>query len=173
MKIRIFGGPGSGKTTLAKIISEKYNFKHVDLDDLKFASKEHYNKSRPYEERTKILNKKLENKNWVIEGVSSKDWSDSTFREADEVVILKINNCTEKYRLIKRFIKRKLKLEKARNETLQNFIDMLKWTKIFRNQNMPQTIKMLNKEKISFRMFKNYENAAEYLEEKIKEKIIK
>lgn len=34
MKIHIIGGSGTGKTYLAKKLSEKFNIPHFDLDDL-------------------------------------------------------------------------------------------------------------------------------------------
>ena len=62
-----------------------------------------------------------------------------------------------KFRIIKRFIKRKLKLEAGKKETLKSLLDLLKWTDKFQNEDMKEIIKILEKyrEKVYFIKDKN------------------
>ena len=55
MKIYIIGPCGSGKTTLAKKLAEKYNTKHYELDLLVFDDKNNHRK-RKSEEIDKLFN---------------------------------------------------------------------------------------------------------------------
>ena len=62
-----------------------------------------------------------------------------------------------KFRIIKRFIKRKLKLEAGKKETLKSLSDLLKWADKFQNEDMKEIIKILEKyrEKVYFIKDKN------------------
>ena len=70
MKIHIIGCSGSGKTYLAKALSEKYNTPHFDLDDIQWDNNAGgYGVKMPLENRTELLNDILKNESWIIEGV--------------------------------------------------------------------------------------------------------
>ncbi|MBU1931621.1 hypothetical protein KJ965_02850 [Patescibacteria group bacterium] len=71
MKISIIGSSGSGKTYLARKLSEKYKIKHSNLDYVFF--KHVVDKSRielSEKEWKKNLDKLLEKDSWIIEGVN-------------------------------------------------------------------------------------------------------
>ena len=57
-----------------------------------------------------------------------------------------------RYRIIKRFIKRKVGLEKGKKETLKSICNLLKWTNTFQNTNMKEIIRILepHKEKVVY-----------------------
>ena len=70
MKIRIIGGPGSGKTFLAKKKEEELSIPHFDLDDLQWDNKaDSYGTKRDHQEREELLEKILLREDWIIEGV--------------------------------------------------------------------------------------------------------
>ena len=87
MKIHIIGCSGSGKTYFAKMLSDKYNIPHFDLDDIQWDSDKGYGFKRPIEERNKLLQEILCNSEWIIEGVYYA-WVQQSFEEADIIYVL-------------------------------------------------------------------------------------
>lgn len=70
MKIRIVGCSGTGKTTLAKELSEKYGILHYDLDDFFWDNTARfYGTKRDNDSRDTLLNNIVEQDDWIIEGV--------------------------------------------------------------------------------------------------------
>lgn len=144
MKIHIIGCSGSGKTYLAKALSEKYNVPHFDLDDIQWDNNaDGYGVKMPIEKRTALLNDILKNDNWIIEGVYYA-WVGKCFEDADKIYVLNIPKRVYTYRIIKRAIKRKLRCEKGKKETLKSVYNLLKWTNTFQNVNMVEIRKILS-----------------------------
>ena len=144
MKIHIIGCSGSGKTYLAKALSEKYNTPHFDLDDIQWDNNAGgYGVKMPLEKRTELLNDILKNESWIIEGVYYA-WVGKCFEDADKIYVLDIPKRVYKYRIITRTIKRKLGLEKGIRETLKSVYNLLKWTDTFQNKNMVEIKKILS-----------------------------
>ncbi|MCY7008629.1 AAA family ATPase [Fusobacterium simiae] len=157
MKIHIIGCSGTGKTFFAKKLSEKYNIPHYDLDDIYWDnSSQEYGIKTSVEKRDKLLQKILEKNNWIIEGIYYK-WLEQSFKNANIIYILDLPKYIYKFRIIKRFIKRKLKLETGKKETLKSLLDLLRWTDKFKNENMKEIIKIIEryKEKVYFIKNKN------------------
>ena len=70
MKIHIIGCSGTGKSYLAKRLSEKYNIPHFDLDDIFWDnSSDRYGVKMPDEKRNQLLDDILRKNDWIIEGV--------------------------------------------------------------------------------------------------------
>ena len=144
MKIHIIGCSGSGKTYLAKALSEKYNVPHFDLDDIQWNNNaDGYGVKMPIEKRTALLNDILKNESWIIEGVYYA-WVGKCFEDADKIYVLDIPKRVYTYRIIKRTIKRKLGLERGKKETLKSVYNLLKWTDTFQNKSMVEIRKMLS-----------------------------
>ncbi len=152
MKIRIIGCSGSGKTYLAKRLSEKYNIPSFYLDDIQWDNSQNsYRTKMPIEKRNRMLNDILQQPNWIIEGVYYA-WVQKSFEDADVIYVLDMPKRLYRYRIIKRFIKRKIGLEKGKKETLKSVCNLLKWTNTFQNTNMKEIIKILepHKEKVVY-----------------------
>ncbi|MBE6780400.1 MAG: DNA topology modulation protein FlaR [Ruminococcaceae bacterium] len=152
MKIRIIGCSGSGKTYLAKRLSERYNIPSFDLDDIQWDNSQNsYGVKMPIEKRNRMLNDILQQPNWIIEGVYYA-WVQKSFEDADVIYVLDMPKRLYRYRIIKRFIKRKVGLEKGKKETLNSVCELLKWTNTFQNTNMKEIIRILepHKEKVVY-----------------------
>ena len=105
MKIHIIGCSGTGKTYLAKKLSNKYNIPHYDLDNIYWDnSSEKYGVKTEIEKRNKLLQNILEKDDWIIEGIYYK-WLEQSFKNADIIYILDLPKYIYKFRIIKRFIK--------------------------------------------------------------------
>ena len=105
MKIHIIGCSGTGKTYLAKKLSNKYNIPHYDLDNIYWDnSSEKYGVKTEIEKRNKSLQNILEKDDWIIEGIYYK-WLEQSFKNADIIYILDLPKYIYKFRIIKRFIK--------------------------------------------------------------------
>ena len=152
MKIRIIGCSGSGKTYLAKKLSQKYSVPYFDLDDIQWDNSQNsYGVKMPLEKRNQMLNNILQRPDWIIEGVYYA-WVQKSFEDADMIYVLDMPKHLYKFRIIKRFIKRKIGLEKGKKETLKSVYNLLKWTDTFQNINMKEIIRILEayKDKVVF-----------------------
>ena len=143
MKIHIIGGPGSGKTFLAGKLSRQYGIPHYDLDDIMWDnSSGSYGTKRNPEERDELLSKVLENDDWIIEGVYY-SWCGRCFEDADRIILLEVPRRTYRSRIIRRFLRRKLHLEKGKKETLRSLSALLKWADKFQQTNLVEIKRIL------------------------------
>ena len=167
MKIHIIGCSGMGKTYLAKKLSNKYNIPHYDLDNIYWDnSSEKYGIKTEVEKRDKLLQNILEKDSWIVEGIYYK-WLEQSFKDADIIYILDLPKYIYKFRIIKRFIKRKLKLEIPKKETLKSLLNLLKWTDKFQNEDMKEIIKILEKYKEKVHFIKSKKEIKEILKRKL------
>ncbi len=100
MRIYVIGPPASGKTTLAKKISEKYNIEHYELDLLVFDDKNEHVR-RTDREIMSEFNKILNEDSWIIEDVGRSKFIRG-IELSDKIYYLKFS----KIQIIKRIIKR-------------------------------------------------------------------
>lgn len=116
MKIHICGIYGSGKTTLAKDLSQLYKIPHYSLDDIKYKIK--YSEIRSVEERLDEVKKISKKISWITEGTWS-NYAEELFKQADLIVFLAIPKRVCSYRILKRYFKRKKELNDTLIETLK------------------------------------------------------
>lgn len=136
MKIYIIGCSGSGKTWLADRLAEKYNIPHYDLDDIQWDnSSDCYGIKNTPEKRSELLNKVLENEDWIMEGVYYA-WTGQCFADADLIYVLDVPKRVYTFRIVKRFVLRKLGVVPGKKETLKSLRDLLQWTDKFQKVNM-------------------------------------
>jgi len=151
MKIHIIGGPGSGKSFLARKLSEQYKIPHYDLDDIQWDNfAEGYGTKRGSQERDSLLADILEKNDWIIEGVYY-SWCTQCFEDADRIILLEVPRYKYRFRIIRRFVRRKLHLEKGKKETLKSLSGLLKWADKYQTSNLVEIKNILNKypEKLS------------------------
>lgn len=145
MKIHIIGGPGSGKSFLAEKLSKKYNIAHYDLDDLQWDNKaSDYGTKRSSQERAHLLDTILKTDHWIIEGVYF-SWCRQCFADADKIYLLNGSLYQCRYRIIRRFFRRKLGMEKGKRESFKSLWELLKWTEKYQKENMVEIRKLLSK----------------------------
>lgn len=129
MKILIIGIVASGKTTLAKKLSKEYNIKHYEIDLIVHDDKNNY--KRTNEEQQNLIKKIDENDNWIIEGTLRKNLL-NLLQLADKIIYIDIPLSIRKRRILIRFIKQKLGIEKSNYKPdLRMLKNMYKWTEDF------------------------------------------
>jgi adenylate kinase family enzyme len=100
------GTMGSGKTTLAKKLSDKLKIKNYDLDDIVWIKK--FTKQRDKMLRIKKLKEIVDKKQWIMEGVHN-EWNEYAFKKADLVIWLDLNPHYVVRNLVKRYLIGKVK----------------------------------------------------------------
>lgn len=145
MKIHIIGCAGSGKTYLGKKLSQQYNCPVLDLDNIFWdKNADRYGTKTPKELRLQQLNEFLTNENYIIEGVYYK-WLGLSFEQANKIIILKTNIYLCTFRIITRFIKRKLGLIQSKKENLHDLYRLITWNFKYLREDMPLIIQLCKK----------------------------
>lgn len=137
-RIHIIGAPGSGKTTYARKLANKLNLPLCCLDEIYHDNSGSKPRKRSEIERTNMAKKFATKQNWVSEGASFSDWVNPILERATEIHIVSPAKTTRVYRQIKRYIKRKLGIEKSTyKETLSGLWGGIKWTCRYERDTLP------------------------------------
>lgn len=115
MKLYITGSVASGKSTLARRLSALTGVPCFHLDEvihMPDESKELGNRKRSPEERDALFGEILARPDWIIEDTGRECFARG-LSEADEVVLLDIPLAVRRARILRRFCKQKLGLERA------------------------------------------------------------
>ena len=86
----------------------------------------------------------LKNDDWIIEGVYLA-WCGQCFADADIIYLLNVPRYKYRYRIIRRFIRRKLGLEKGKKEDIRSLRALLAWADRYQEENMAEIRKELAK----------------------------
>ncbi|MDF2885492.1 MAG: topology modulation protein [Clostridiaceae bacterium] len=145
-RIHIIGGPGSGKSYMANLISNQTNIKNYNLDDIFWNNSTNtFGIKADTKVRDMNLQKILLNNQWVIEGVYY-GWLSASFDKADIIIVLKTNVYTRDWRIIKRFLMRNIGLETCnKRETLKGMVGLIKWNHNYDKKNMIEAEQMIDK----------------------------
>lgn len=134
MKIYIIGSVASGKSTLARRISQITNIPCDHLDEvvyIKDPSQPQGNRKRPIKERETIFNNILSRENYIIEDAGRAYFIDG-LKKADTVIFLDIPLFVRQKRILVRFIKQNLGFEKCIYKPNINMLKaMFRWVKDF------------------------------------------
>lgn len=143
MKILIVGTVGTGKTTLAKKLAEEYNIRHYEIDSIVHDDNESGRK-RSVQEQEKIIKKIDEENSWIIEGTLRKNLY-YLLDIADKIIYLDIPKRKRNVRILTRYIKQKLRIEKSNYiPSIKMLKQMYKWSEEH-EKNKSQLEKVLNK----------------------------
>lgn len=131
MKLFIFGIVASGKTTLSRKLSQKYNIPCYEGDSIAWGGRdeERYKRSdREQLNRILDIDKRGE---WIIEG-TYRESQKCLFEMAEKIIFLDTQLYIRRVRIITRFIKQKLGIERCNYKpTFKMLKNMFIWTKNF------------------------------------------
>lgn len=143
-RIHIIGSVGSGKTTLAKMLSAQLHIPCYELDNVVWERFKTGDIRRTDETRDEYLNKIINSNNWITEGVHHK-WVSPCFQNADVILFLDTRMSTRRLRIIKRFFMQKIGLEKANYKpTFKILKDLYKYNTVFEYKSKPEIFDMLS-----------------------------
>lgn len=126
-RIHIVGGPGSGKSVTAARLSESCGIPCTDLDQLFWQQAAgRYGVKTPSGERDVALKRILAQPCWITEGVYH-SWVQECFEKADVVLIMETPVWLRHGRILARFVRRRLGLEKSKRESLSDLLRLLRW----------------------------------------------
>lgn len=144
MKILIFGIVASGKTTLAAKLSEKMDIPYYEGDCIAWGFPGEKRYKRTNDEQTEIIEKINNNENWIVEG-TYRESQKVLYEYADKIIFLDTPLHIRKFRIILRFIKQQLGIEKSYYKSDITMLRlMFKWTKDFEIHRQEHIDRLLN-----------------------------
>ncbi len=139
-RIHIIGSVGSGKTTLARHLSKSLQIPYYELDNVVWTRSKKRDIRNSPEVRDQKLSAIIEGDQWIIEGVHH-TWVQESFENTDVIIFLDTPVQIRIYRIIKRFILQKIRLEKAHYKpTFEIFLKMFKWNRYFEQVSKPEIL---------------------------------
>ena len=161
-RIHIIGASGSGKTYLGQKLSQLLHLPLQDLDGIKWDNQGTYGVERPETERDRLLQEFITQPAWITEGIYY-GWVGDSFAAADVIIILQPSAMTRNYRMILRFLKRKLGFLPSKNETIKDLIALIKWTNDYARRKIPEIIAMTDLYDDKRYYFNNADDALKFL----------
>ncbi|MBQ8424772.1 MAG: hypothetical protein IJX17_01970 [Clostridia bacterium] len=127
--IYVLGGTGAGKTYATSLINKLTDYFVINLDNIYW--KDNFLTQNSVQEIKDTLSKIMqENSKFIVEGSYLDDWIYDAFDRCDKIFILKVDYKLQRKRVLLRFIKRKLKIEKCDyKESLKSIKSLLSWLK--------------------------------------------
>lgn len=164
MKILIIGPCGSGKSYIARQLSQKYGIPYYELDNLVWDRSEESLKY-PVEVRDSMLDDIVKEDSWIVEGVHYK-WGHMSFERADYIFVLKPNRLARELRVIGRFVKTRLGIEQWNyKQSVRNLYQMIfEWNRGYDREAMPKVLELTDAFKGKRVIVKRNEQILEYLE---------
>jgi adenylate kinase family enzyme len=130
-KILILGIVASGKTTLAKEISQKINIPWYELDTIVHHETPHGRNKRTPDEQIAVIQDIDLHGAWIFEGTDRASYR-CLWDMADTIIFLDTPLWKRKMRIFLRFIKQNLGIEKSHyTSDVQMLKMMYKWTRDF------------------------------------------
>ena len=162
MRTLIIGGVGSGKTTLAKYLSEFFDRPYFSIDSIVY---DENNIKRDEKEQTKLVNKiNRENKEYIIEGVL-RDNLDFLLNICDQIIFLDYPSNITVRRVKFRFFKQKLGIKKCDYvPDKEMYHNMIKWCKEFNRDKLMNKLSKYSKKLLIIRNDRELKVYYKYLE---------
>lgn len=143
-RVHIFGGAGSGKTTLAREYSERFGMPHYELDDFYYLEPA-ARRRRQRHERDEMLADSIHSEEWVLEGIFWQPWVRPSIERAEKIIVLAIPEKTRHVRVIKRHFRL---LSKASVSDYGNFLptllELLRHNRIYSEGPLQETLELLS-----------------------------
>lgn len=132
MKVLIIGSVASGKSTLARKLSNKFNIKSYEIDSI--VHDDVNNIKRKNEEQQKIIEKIDNQTEWIIEGTLRRNLY-NLLEMADNIIYVDTPLIIRKKRIFTRYIRQKLGIEKCGYKPSYKMLkNMYTWTKEFESK---------------------------------------
>src|ERR1700722_18265149 len=130
-RIHIIGGPGSGKSMLARRLAAEQGLPHIELDSIFWNDAAGgYDVRRDPEERDLLLKQVVDGDSWIIEGVYYA-WCGPSYERGERIILLDTPTWIRHWRLGLRFVKRKLGLEvkgpSRKKDSFKGYWSITKW----------------------------------------------
>ncbi|TSB45963.1 DNA topology modulation protein FlaR [Alkalicoccobacillus porphyridii] len=166
-KIRIVGSVGSGKTTLAKILSNKVQIPYYELDTVVWKRDSSGGDIRRTEqERDNYLSSLLNSTSWIIEGVHFQNWVLHTFDRAQLVIFIDTPYLLRIYRITLRYLKQITGKEASHYDpTFKIFLDMFKWNHDFEYSAKPKLLRYIKENNLNCITIKNEKELKRFLQD--------
>lgn len=143
-RIHIIGGPGSGKSYAARHLSRRLGIPAYDLDVLFWDSAaQSYGVRASDEDRDAKLMAITNKAAWVIEGVYYR-WLKPSFERADIIFVLCPNVYLRDWRILKRFMSRKLGIIPNKRESLLDLNRLIQWNHKYDADNLQRAMDFIN-----------------------------
>lgn len=127
MKIDIIGSVASGKTTLARNISLKYQVPYYEKDNIVWQRTPYGDQKRTPEELDEIFKQILTSNDWIVEG-SPRDCLKESFKCCEYIIVINERTLIRLIRVFKRWILQKTGKEKYNSKpTLKFLYYNIKW----------------------------------------------
>ncbi|MCM1162438.1 MAG: DNA topology modulation protein FlaR [Roseburia sp.] len=163
MKLDIIGSVASGKSTLAREISEKYLIPFYEKDNIVWERTPNGDKKRSSNERDRIFKEIIEGENWIVEGSPRKCLQES-FAYSDYIILLDINTSTRLFRVFRRWIRQRMGKEKYNSKPTFKFLYCnIKWVFEF-NAERKKLIELLSKYGTKYITFYSLGQAMQFIE---------
>lgn len=112
------------------------NIKYYEIDSIV-----HDDTLHPLPQQLYLIHMINKNNDWIIEGVLRSDL-DILLELADKIIYLEISSYIQRMRILTKFIKQKLKMEKANDKpTFHMLKNMYKWFNHFDKSQLKQKLK--------------------------------
>lgn len=165
MKIYIIGSVGSGKTTLARQLSNALTIPHFETDNFVWSRQGDGDVRNAELVRDDQLLVAVRQTNWIIEGVHI-GWTERAIHAADIAVFLDMPYAIRTYRFVLRYLKQKAGMERSNYKpSLVILVKMFKWNRYFEETIKPEFF--LQQESLSnqYMVIKNREEIDQLIEE--------
>ncbi|NKC02155.1 MAG: hypothetical protein GKR90_27150 [Pseudomonadales bacterium] len=143
-RVHIFGGAGSGKTTLARQYSTRFGIPHHELDDFYYLEAA-ARKRRQKSERDQLLADSIVEEAWVLDGIFWQPWVQPSIERADKIIVLAIPEKTLRYRIVKRHFQY---LSKAKLKDYRYFfptlLELLRHNRAYQGGPFLETLELLS-----------------------------
>ncbi|MGB7768693.1 MAG: DNA topology modulation protein FlaR [Verrucomicrobiia bacterium] len=137
-RIHILGGPDSGKSYIAGKLVKHFGIPAYDLDELFWDhAAPDYGIRANAADRDRRLAVIVSQDGWIIEGVYHQ-WLTPSLKVADIVVVLTPSIWIRHWRVIRRFILRRLGKILSKRESLADLWHLLRWSHAYDANNLSQ-----------------------------------
>lgn len=139
MKIQIIGGSGTGKSTLAKFISEQENIPWIDTDRC-LLTDDTFTENHPVEKRLELYLKDRQSADSYVVSGSVFSWCPEGFSDRDLFVFLTLDEAVRMKRLKKREKNRRNGKDMRLDEQGEPATDFIEWCKTYHTEKDPNAI---------------------------------